>query len=85
MARIYAGILGPLGFLTSLAHGVIHARSTEASLLTAWGSLIVFAVVGYLVGWIAGRIVEEAVSEHVSVELAERQTAENQEATASAT
>ena len=61
MAQTYAGILGLLALLTSLGHGFIHARETEAILLTAWLSLLVFAPVGYLVGWIACRTVEESV------------------------
>ena len=62
MARTYAGILGLLALLTSLARGFIHARETDAVLLTAWWSLLVFAAVGYVVGWIAGRTVEESLS-----------------------
>lgn len=77
MARIYAGILGPLALLTSLVHGLIHARQTEAILFAAWCSLIVFAAVGYLVGWIAGRTVEASVAAGIRAELtAEETTAE---------
>ena len=70
MARIYAGILGPLALLTSLATGLIHARGTDAVLLAAWCSLLVFAVVGYVVGGIAGRIVDESVHASIAGRLA---------------
>lgn len=69
MARIYAGILGPLAFLTSLAHGLIHARSIEATLLGAWCSLVLFAAAGYVLGSIAGRTVEQSVRATIEAEL----------------
>ena len=69
MARTYAGILGPLAFLTSLAQGFIHARQTEAILFAAWCSLLVFAAVGYFVGWIASRTVEESVAARIRAQL----------------
>ena len=70
MARTYAGILGPLAFLTSLAHGFIHARPNEATLLSAWCSLLLFAAVGYVLGGIAGRTVEQSVQATIEAELA---------------
>ena len=59
MARIYAGILGPVAFLTCLARGVLHAWSAEKALLVAWTSLLVFAALGSVIGWIAERILQE--------------------------
>ena len=70
MARTYAGILGPLALVTSLARGLIHAQQTEAMLLGAWCSLVVFAAVGYVVGWIAERTVEGSVSASIEAHLA---------------
>ncbi len=67
MARIYAGILGPLAFLTSLAHGLLHGRSTETVLLDAWCALAGFAALGCVIGWIAGRTVEEEVYRRVAL------------------
>jgi hypothetical protein len=70
LARTYAGILGPLAFLTSLAHGLIHAQTTEAMLLGAWWSLLLFAAAGSVLGWIAGRTVEQSVQATIEAELA---------------
>ncbi len=68
MAHIYAGILGPLAFVTSLAHGAFHARQVEAILLSAWVSLLVFSALGYAAGWVATRIVEDAVRARIAAQ-----------------
>ena len=68
VAHIYAGILGPLAFLTSLANGAFHARQVEAVLLSAWVSLVVFSALGYAAGWVAARIVEEAVRDRIAAQ-----------------
>ncbi len=59
MARMYAGILGPLAFVTCLARGVVHAWPADKALLVAWASLLAFALVGAAVGWIGERILED--------------------------
>lgn len=82
MARTYAGILGPLALLTSLARGLIHATETDSVLLTAWCSLLVFAGVGCVMGWIAGHIVRESVGATIKAELAREGTKENLETAA---
>jgi hypothetical protein len=76
VGRTYAGILGPLALLTSVARGLVHARPPEAILLGAWCSLVVFAAVGYVVGWIAGRTVEESVHAIIQGELAQGASAQ---------
>lgn len=76
MARTYAGILGPLAFLTSLALGVLHAEETDSVLFAAWVSLLVFSVVGCVIGWIAGRTVEESVQAIISAELESKEAVE---------
>jgi hypothetical protein len=68
VARTYAGILGPLAFLTSLARGAVHAWPTEQTLLVAWTSLLAFAAAGLLIGWIAERIVDEEVRRRITAE-----------------
>ena len=75
MAHIYAGILGPLAFLTALARGTMHGGGTESVLFGAWCGLLAFAVVGYVVGWVAERIVADSVSGRISAELAAEKTA----------
>lgn len=69
MAPIYAGILGLLALLTSLAHNAIHAANADTMLMAAWLSLLVFAGLGYLIGWIATRTVEESVQAEIKAEL----------------
>jgi hypothetical protein len=76
VAHVYAGILGPLAFLTSLARGALHGGGTESVLWTAWCCLLVFSVVGYLVGWVAGKTVEESVRGRIAAELAAQQSSQ---------
>ena len=85
MARTYAGILGPLAFLTAVAHGALHGGNAMSVLWIAWCCLLTFSAVGYLVGWVAERTVEESVNGTISQELAARQAARrNETATAGA-
>ena len=65
VARTYAGILGFLAFVTSLVHGYVHAQRPETILLSAWASLVAFAVIGSAAGWTARRVVEDAVRERI--------------------
>ena len=58
MARTYAGILGPLAFLTVLARGLFGGGGTEAVLYHAWASLLAFAALGCAIGWFAEQTVE---------------------------
>ena len=76
MARTYAGVFGPLAFLTSLARGLMHGGSTESVLMTAWCNLLVFAAIGCVIGWLAERIVEDSVRGRISAELAAEVPAE---------
>ncbi len=71
MARIYAGILGPLAFLTSLARGMLHGAGPESVLATACCCLWLFAAVGCVMGWIGQHAVEDAMSARVAAQLAE--------------
>ena len=70
MAHIYAGILGPLGFLITLARGLMHGGGTDSVLLSAWLTLLAFSVVGYVAGWIAERVVAESVRGTIAAGLA---------------
>ena len=67
MGRTYAGILGLLALLASVAHGLLHGRSTDTILLEAWLGLVGFAALGGVLGWIAGRIVEEEVRSRMAL------------------
>ena len=61
VTHTYAGILGPLAFLTAITRGVIHGGSTVSILLTAWCCLLAFSAIGYVLGWVAGQIVADSV------------------------
>jgi len=81
VARTYAGILGLLAFLTSLARGVYHAQGPESLVGQACVHLAVFVVVGWAIGGCARWIVEDAVRQRLEVEIAAqegRATAEPQ-------
>jgi hypothetical protein len=71
VARTYAGILGPLALITSLARGALHAWPTEKTLLIAWMALVGFAALGWLAGWVAGRIVEDEVRGQIAAGVSE--------------
>lgn len=70
MAHIYAGILGPLALLTSLARGIMHGGGVDSLLWSGWCSLLVFSAIGYLIGWLAERTVADSVRDGISAELA---------------
>jgi hypothetical protein len=75
VARIYAGILGPLAFLTSLARGIVHGGSSQTVLETAWCCLLGFAAAGYVIGRLAEWTIIESVHGRLAAELAARQDA----------
>jgi len=66
VARIYAGILGPLAFVTCLARGMVHAWPPDRTLLVAWASLLAFALVGAAVGWVGEWILEDELRSRIS-------------------
>ncbi|MDY0168643.1 MAG: hypothetical protein RBS80_18995 [Thermoguttaceae bacterium] len=76
MARIYAGILGPVAFLTALARGFLLGAEVQSTLFQAWCALWCFAVAGYVVGWIAERTIEQSVHDRITRELATNQQPE---------
>lgn len=69
MARLFAGILGPLAMLTITTSGLIHGRTSESVAWVAWIALIVFAAIGYVLGWIANRTVEDSVQAAIAAHL----------------
>lgn len=79
MARIFAGIFGPLAFLISLARGAVQGGSADSTLLAAWCSLLLFSAAGYLIGWVARLTIDQSVRAIVSAELATLETAEKSE------
>lgn len=68
MGRVYAGVLGPIAFLTVLARGAM-AGGFETTLITAVACLFAFGAVGAVVGRLAGWIVDESVRTRFGAEL----------------
>jgi hypothetical protein len=75
MARSYAGVLGLVAFATTIAHGVLHGRGPEATLLWASIGMLAFAAIGSLLGSIGAATVEEAARLKMARELAARKEA----------
>ena len=75
MGRTYAGILGPLAFVTILARSVIDTSSVESTMMLATICLFLFAGIAYLVGQMADSIVIEAVKTNFDTELQAREAA----------
>jgi hypothetical protein len=69
MGRTYAGILGPLTFLTVVIRGVIEGRGAEATLLSASLLMFAFAGLGYVLGRVAALIVDDSVQAEFRAEL----------------
>ena len=70
VARVYAGILGPLAMVTAIAHGLVHRSGTESTLWTAWLSLWTFALLGFVLGSLGGWMVEQSVRARIAAEIA---------------
>ena len=68
MGRTYAGILGVLAFLTTMARGLFAAAPPESVLLSACLSLVAFAAIGLVLGGLANAAVEEAATRQVDAE-----------------
>jgi ABC-type polysaccharide/polyol phosphate export permease len=72
VARQYAAILGLLALVVSLLRGLLAGGAGEATLWTAWLSLLAFTAVGAAIGWLAERTVRESVSSQILAELQEQ-------------
>ncbi|MEX0586560.1 MAG: hypothetical protein WD176_07950 [Pirellulales bacterium] len=82
MARSYAGVLGLVAFATTIAHGLLHGRGAQSTMLWASLGLATFAVIGSLLGSVAAATVEEAARLKMARQLAahkeaQRETAQN--------
>jgi hypothetical protein len=77
VARIYAGVLGLLAFLTCLARGLAHGAGAESALWLACGSMLVFAAIGLAVGACAGWIVEDSVRQRLAAQWAAEEAAQS--------
>jgi hypothetical protein len=72
VARQYAATLGLLALLVSLLRGLLAGGAGEATLWTAWLSLLAFTAIGAAIGWLAERIVRDSVSSQILSELQEQ-------------
>jgi hypothetical protein len=75
VARTYAGILGSLALVITLARGVLAGGGVDAVLWTGCSHLAIFAAIGAAVGWVAEQIVADAVHGRIAAKLAQRKAA----------
>jgi hypothetical protein len=61
-----------LALLVSLLRGLLAGGAGEATLWTAWLSLLAFTAIGAVIGWLAERIVRDSVSSQILSELQEQ-------------
>ena len=62
--------------MVSLMRGIVAGSTGEATLWTAWLSLLVFTVFGAVIGWLAEQIVRDSVSGQILSELQDKKTAQ---------
>lgn len=72
MGRCFAGILGLLGFSTSIARGLVGGLDALPAISQAWVNMLVMATIGLAVGAVASRVVEESVRSKFASELEAR-------------
>jgi hypothetical protein len=61
MARVYAGILGPLAMAVVICRGFLGSGGVESTITSAITYLAFFSVVGAIIGQIAQSTVDESV------------------------
>ena len=69
MGRKFAGVLGPVAFVTIVARGVLRGSDLGSTMQTACLCLFGFAALGYLVGRVAAATVNESVNYKFKAEL----------------
>lgn len=69
MGPSYAGILGPIAFVSILIRGVIGGSSANGVLISSAMGLILFAAIGYVIGRLADQIVLESVKQRFDREM----------------
>jgi hypothetical protein len=53
---------------------LLAGGASEATLWTAWLSLLAFSVIGAVIGWLAERIIRDSVSSQILSELQEQKS-----------
>lgn len=74
MGRAYAGILGSLATILTLARGIWSGGGLEGTLSTMLTVMPLFAAIGFVVGTIAQTTVDQAMREQLEGELATTQS-----------
>ncbi len=69
MGPSYAGILGPIAFVTTVTRGLIYGGAAESILVSAWCHLVAFAAAGFVIGSLASWIVDDSVRSRVEAQL----------------
>ena len=69
MGRIYAGTLGLVAFVTTLARGLLNGSATGSGMLYAAAAMFIFAAIGWIAGTIAETTVAEAVRRQFDAEV----------------
>ncbi len=69
MGRAYAGILGPIAFVTVILRGMSDGASVEGTMRYACLSLFIFAGIGLVIGSVAESIVKQSVRATLAAEL----------------
>jgi hypothetical protein len=82
MGRAYAGVMGPLAFLTTLVRCQLRSVSVETTVVQAVLCLFVFAAIGGVIGQLAGWIVDDSVRARLAAEIAASVKASNKGAPA---
>jgi len=70
LARIYAGILGPLAMAVAICRGWLASSGVEGTLSSATLNLLSFAVLGAILGKIAQATIDESVRNALETQLA---------------
>ena len=74
MGRTYAGILGPVAFLTVLARSLVRGSDVAATFQVACVCLFAFAAIGWVVGELARQTVDESVRATFAAEIEAQDT-----------
>jgi hypothetical protein len=73
MGPSYAGILGPIAFVTTLVRGVIGGGGADQALVSSAIHLLAFAAIGYVLGRVAEYVVLESVRQRFDRDLKARE------------
>ena len=76
MGPSYAGILGPIAFVSMIVRGLVSGSSASNVLINSSVCLLIFAAIGYVAGRIADQIVLESVKLQFGNELKAGESAE---------